>query len=100
LLRPWPPSTTQQAPVTQEARGEARKAMTVATSSAVPKRPSGMFSLTKLDMPSGSSCCRFHQVPPGAAIDPGATLFTRMLLGANSRAIDLAWLMMAAFIAL
>ena len=87
-------------PVTQEARGEQRKAITLATSSAVPKRPIGMFSCTKRAMPSGSSCCRFHHVPPGDAIEPGATVLTRMLSGANSIAIALAWLISAAFIAL
>ena len=39
----WPPSTTIVAPVTHEARSEQRKATTLAISSAVPKRPIGMF---------------------------------------------------------
>ena len=53
-----PPSTTTVAPVTHEARGEQRKTMTFATSSAVPKRPMGMFSFKKRAIPSGSSCWR------------------------------------------
>ena len=37
-----PPSTTTVVPVTYEAAGEARKAMTAATSSGVPRRPAGI----------------------------------------------------------
>jgi hypothetical protein len=56
LERLWPPSTLMQAPVTQLARSETRKTTTLATSSAVPKRPMGMFCRTNWAMPSGSSC--------------------------------------------
>src|SRR5437588_12722487 len=85
LLRDWPPSTVQLAPVTRLARSEARKLTTAATSSGRPKRPSGMSDLTKAVMPSGSACCRRSQDPPGNMIDPGATLLTRMLCAASSR---------------
>jgi hypothetical protein len=51
-------------------------------------------------MPFGSDCCRLYHEPPGNEIDPGATLFTRMLSRARSRAIDLARLISAAFTAL
>ena len=37
----WPPSAISATPVRSEARGEARKAVTAATSSIVPKRPTG-----------------------------------------------------------
>src|SRR3989304_2288 len=83
--RPWPPSTATQAPVTQDARGESRKTATFATSSAVPNRPIGMFSATKRAIPSGSSCWRRHQVPPGWLMEPGAPGFTRIPSGASRR---------------
>ena len=96
----WPPSTLTQAPVTQLARGEARKTTTLATSSAVPKRPRGMFWRTNWAIPSGSSCWRRHHEPPGWLMEPGATEFTRMPCGASVSYIILAWLISAAFMAL
>src|SRR3954451_1026592 len=41
-IRSMPPSTLQEAPVTYDASGPARKAITAATSRASPGRPSGM----------------------------------------------------------
>src|SRR5262249_37617115 len=49
-----PPSTVQVWPVTVPARGEARKAITPATSSGVPRRPSGMRALSSACAVSGS----------------------------------------------
>src|SRR5215207_6987625 len=48
--RDCPPSTLMQAPVIQPARGDARNTATSATSSAVPKRPDGMFCATNCAM--------------------------------------------------
>ena len=97
LLRDWPPSTVQQAPVTRLAWSDARKATTPATSSGLPKRPSGRSDLTKAAIPSGSACCRRSQLLPGKISEPGATLLTRMLSFASSRDSDFARLISAAF---
>ena len=53
IERVWPPSTLRQAPVTHEARGEARNATTFATSSGRPKRPKAIVSSTLRWMASG-----------------------------------------------
>src|SRR3990170_4716514 len=79
LERDWPPSTLMQVPVIQRARSEQRKTTTSATSSTVPKRPKGMSAFTKRSMPSGSAFRRWSQPPPANQMEPGATLFTRML---------------------
>ena len=62
------------------------------------KRPSGMSWATKRAIASGSSCCRRHQLPPGNRIEPGATLSTRTLSGASSRASALDRLSWADFV--
>src|SRR5262245_20161922 len=95
--RDWHPSTGTLAPLIQLARDEARKATTPPTSSARPNRPNGSSRRTNSAMPLGSSCWRRYHVPPGKEIDPGATLFTRMLSFASCCAIDLARLISAAF---
>src|SRR5579875_4151767 len=100
LERDWAPSTGMQAPLTSEAAEEARKTTTAATSSGVPKRPSGSSLFTKASMLSGSAWRRRSQELPGKSKEPGATLLTRMLLGANWRANDLVRLMEAALRAL
>src|SRR3954452_11677391 len=71
-----PPSTTIDWPVTYEAAGEARKAISAATSSGVPGRPTGVFA------PARSS----SSVEDAVAIQPGATLLTVMPLGPSSSA--------------
>ena len=86
----WQPSTLTQAPVMSEARSEARKTTTFATSSGRPNRPSGISALTNCSIASGFSRQRRSQDPPGKRIEPGATVFTRMLKGASSLAIALA----------
>ena len=90
------PSTGIQAPLTREASGEARKATTTAISSGVPKRPNGRSLLTKASIPSGSACLRRSHELPGKSSEPGATLLTRILLGANWRASDFVRLIDAA----
>ncbi len=89
-----------EAPETQLARGEARKATTAPTSSARPKRPKGSSRLIMSAMPAGSDCCRLCHDPPGNMIDPGATLFTRMLAGASCCESAFARLISAALTAL
>ena len=79
----WQPSTVMLAPLTQLALGEDRNATTSPTSSARPNRPKGKFSRTNVAIPSGSSCWRRCHEPPGNEIEPGATLFTRMLSEAS-----------------
>src|SRR6188508_883625 len=100
LDRPCEPSTTMEAPETQLALVEARKATTLATSSGRPKRPNGSSRLIMSAMPAGSACWRLCHEPPGNMIDPGATLLTRMLAGASCCAIALARLISAALTAL
>jgi hypothetical protein len=56
--RDWPPSTLIVAPTSHDARGEARKATTSATSSARPKRPAAIFASMKAAIPSGSLSSR------------------------------------------
>src|SRR5258708_34217129 len=80
------PSTGIQAPLTRDASGEARKVTTTAISSGVPKRPNGRSLFTKASIPSGSACLRRSHELPGQSSEPGATLLTRILLGANWRA--------------
>src|ERR1700682_4611102 len=65
LLRDWPPSTVQEAPVTRLARSDARNATTAATSSGFPKRPRGKSDLVKAAMPSGPACFSPFQAAPG-----------------------------------
>src|SRR5262245_1865804 len=96
----WHPSTVMHAPEIQLARGDATNATTDPTSSAVPKRPNGRSRLTNSAMPFGSSCCRFHHVPPSKLIEPGAILLTRMLSAASCWAMAFARLTSAAFTAL
>ncbi len=79
-----------------EACCEARKTTTAATSSGLPKRPRGKSLFTKAAMRSGSACRRRSQELPGKSREPGATLFTRILFGANWHARDLVRLMRAA----
>ena len=81
-----PPSTLMHVPVTQLARGEARKATTAATSSGVPNLPEGIFSSTNLAILSGFSFWRRSQLPPGKTMDPGATELTRIPFSAASLA--------------
>src|SRR5258708_4793542 len=100
LERPCEPSTTIEAPATQLARGEARKATTAPTSSGRPKRPNGSSRLIMSAMPAGSDCWRLCQDPPGNMIDPGAALFTRMFAGASCGESALARLISAALTAL
>ena len=76
--RDWQPSTGTLAPLIQLARGETRNATTAPTSSGRPNRPNGSSRLTKSAIPSGSSCTADPR-SPGNRIEPGATLFTRML---------------------
>src|SRR5262249_3012291 len=97
LLLPWHPSTTTDAPLTHEARGEARKATTAATSSGRPKRPKGSSSRIIRAMASGSDCWRRYHEPPGNMIEPGATLLTRILADASCCASAFARLVSAAF---
>src|SRR6476620_2356849 len=88
--RPWQPSTGTHAPLIHDARDEHRKATAAPTSSARPKRPNGSSRLTNSAIPCGSACCRLCHDPPGNRMDPGATLFTRMFIGASCCASDLA----------
>src|SRR5205823_3836583 len=55
LERPCAPSTGQQAPVTRLAWLEQRNVTTFATSSGVPKRPSGISLATNAEIPPGSA---------------------------------------------
>src|SRR5579884_1151476 len=82
------PSTGIHAPLISEARDEARNATIEATSSGLPKRPRGKSLLTNAAMRTGSACCRRSQELPGKSSEPGATLLTKILLGANCRASD------------
>src|SRR6266516_7815680 len=84
------------APLMSEACREARKATTAATSSGLPKRPRGKSLFTKAAICSGSACRRRSQELPGNSKEPGATLFTKILFGANWRANDLVKLIKAA----
>ncbi len=84
--RDWQPSTGTLAPLTQLARGEARKATTVPTSSGRPNRPNGSSRARKSAIPTGSSRCRLSHDPPGNRIEPGrhavhADAVARQLLG-------------------
>src|SRR5262249_44022457 len=98
--RDWHPSTGTLAPLIQLARGDPRNATTAPTSSGRPNRPNGSSRLTKSAIPSGSSRTRRSHDPPGNRIDPGATLFTRILSRASCCAMALARLISAAFTAL
>src|SRR5207253_8485129 len=100
LDRPWAPSTAMEAPFSRLACFEHTNATTPATSSTVPKRPSGISWRTNSAMPSGSACCRRCQPPPSHKIDPGATPLTVTPLAATSRARDLTRLISAALAAL
>jgi RNA polymerase sigma-70 factor, ECF subfamily len=69
-----PPSTVQTAPVTYDASSEARNAITAATSSGRPIRPSGIVAS------SAARCAASlrHQSFIGVSVIPGRTPLTRM----------------------
>src|SRR5689334_5104245 len=81
-----PPATVYWAPVTKLAELEARKAMTLATSSALPKRLEGTSSLIAAPMWSRS----LAEIPSlfgsnnGVSMGPGLTALTRMPSVASS----------------
>src|ERR1700722_13874785 len=88
-----PPSTSQAAPVTKEARSEARKTTMPETSSGVPKR----FSISTCFARFLNTCLRVlptdgiiesaSRSQRGVWISAGHTQFTRILSGARSIAI-------------
>jgi RNA polymerase sigma-70 factor, ECF subfamily len=69
-----PPSTVHTAPVTYDASSEARNAITAATSSGRPMRPSGIVAS------SAARCAASlrHQSFIGVSVTPGKTPLTRM----------------------
>jgi RNA polymerase sigma-70 factor (ECF subfamily) len=69
-----PPSTVHTAPVTYEASSDARKAMTAATSSGRPMRPSGIAASSR------ARCAESlrHQSFIGVSVIPGKTPLTRI----------------------
>jgi len=74
----WPPSTTTFEPVTHEARGDSRKAITSPTSRSRPSRPNGNWVARNVAKSSGFCCRNVSQDPPGNMMEPGLTAFTRM----------------------
>jgi len=74
----WPPSTTTFEPVTHEARGDSRKAITSPTSRSRPSRPNGNWVARNVAKSSGFCCRKVSQDPPGNMMEPGLTAFTRM----------------------
>src|SRR5205814_1162025 len=81
-----PPSTARSAPVMNDASFDARNAAALATSSAEPKRPSGMCEMVSLRNASNASGGRPSLPKIGVSIGPGLIAFTRTLRPASSRA--------------
>src|SRR5271157_3147622 len=94
-----PPSTPIAWPVTKAAWSEARKAMTAATSSGVPKRPTGIALARSLKPISRSSpySRRLVLIAREVRIGPGQTALTVIPNGARSSARDLVKPTIAAF---
>src|SRR6185312_8882047 len=78
----YPPSTSKLAPVMNEAEGDARWTTALATSSMLPRRPSGMRPITSAR--NASSAKKGSVI--GVATKLGATELTRMRCGASSTA--------------
>src|SRR5690606_35209522 len=72
-----PPSTTRLAPVTNEARSEARNATHSATSRGCAMRPSGCIAATDRLSAAGSGSRLRAQSSIGVSTEPGATQLTR-----------------------
>src|SRR6516162_881534 len=94
-----PPSTPIAWPVTKAASSEARKEITAATSSGVPKRPTGIALARSLKPTSTSSpySRRFVLIAREVRIGPGQTALTVIPNGARSKASDLVKPTIAAF---
>src|SRR5579875_546964 len=94
-----PPSTPIAWPVTKAAASEARKAMTAATSSGLPKRPTGI-ALARSAKPRSTSSPysrRLVLIAREVRIGPGQTALTVIPNGARSSASDFVKPIMAAF---
>ena len=89
LDRDCPPSTAMHAPLTRLACCEQTNATTVATSSTVPKRPSGISRRDEARRsPQGPPSARRCHPPPSHRIEPGATALTVTPSQATSRPSD------------
>src|ERR1700759_1223780 len=86
-----PPSTPIAWPVTNDAASEARKAITAATSSGLPKRPIGIAFERSAKPISRSSpySRRLVLIAREVRIGPGQTAFPVIPIGARSKASDL-----------
>ena len=78
-----PPSTTMFSPVTHDAAGLARKATTLATSAAVPRRCDGWAAMAPSYM-AGTAVLILSQPPPSTKIGPGDTQLARMPVPPNA----------------
>src|ERR1700736_4825775 len=85
--RSRPPSTTSVAPVTNEARSEARNATASATSRGAAIRPSGCMPRTVLMSASGWGSSPTTERSMGVSTLPGATALTRTPSPAKSSAM-------------
>jgi hypothetical protein len=81
-----PPSTRKAAPVTNDASSDARKATQLATSRAVPIRPSGATAAYSASTAAGSWAASMNARVSGVSMIPGQTQLTRMPRGASSTA--------------
>src|SRR3954447_25926999 len=86
-----PPLTSMWAPVTKLDKSEARNSTTLATSSAVPIRRSGVDSIMAASRSGG------NWAGMAVSITPGQTVLTRMPYGPPRLAIDLVRQEMAAW---
>src|SRR6266511_4252353 len=81
-----PQSTLMTAPVTAQARSEARNTTTAATSAGSAIRPSGCCASTARSAAAGSGCWLSHSSTRYVRVKPGATALTRTLYGPQSHA--------------
>src|SRR5260370_35202821 len=84
-----PPSTISSTALMYDESSEARKSTALARSSGSPQRPSGIVEDMKLEKFADSSVVALARGPRfqmGVFVAPGATTFTRILLGARSAA--------------
>jgi hypothetical protein len=95
-----PPSTQRSIPVMNELSSEARKTAAAVTSSALPKRPMGIWEVAKFANWVTSSFVKPDFPNIGVSIGPGLMAFTRILRSLRSEVQDLAKERTAALLAL